>query len=83
VFNLGTGRPSSVLEVVAGFRSASGHAIPIEIGPRRPGDAPSSFADPSKAKALLGWEATLSMPDMCRDAWRWVSQNPMGYESKP
>jgi UDP-glucose 4-epimerase len=79
VFNLGTGRPSSVLEAVAAFRAASGCAIPYEVGPRRPGDAPSSYADPTKAKAVLGWEATLVMADMCRDAWRWVSLNPKGY----
>lgn len=79
VFNLGTGRPSSVLEVISSFRAASGHPIPITVGPRRPGDAPSSFAEPSKAKEVLGWEASLTMTDMCRDSWRWVSLNPMGY----
>ena len=83
VFNLGTGRPSSVLEVIAAFRAASGGEIPFDVGPRRPGDAPASFADPAKARTVLGWEATLTMEDMCRDSWRWVSQNPMGYAGSP
>lgn len=82
VFNLGTGRPISVLEVITAFRAASGQAIPYEVGPRRPGDAPSSFAEPTKARSVLGWEAALTLPDMCADAWRWVSKNPMGYAAQ-
>lgn len=79
VFNLGTGRPSSVLEVITAFRAASGQEIPYEVGPRRPGDAPASFADPAKARSVLGWDAALTMTDMCQDSWRWVSKNPLGY----
>jgi UDP-glucose 4-epimerase len=77
--NLGTGRGYSVLEVVEAFRRASGKAIPTKFVARRPGDVSASFADPSRAAAELGWKAALGLEDMCRDAWRWQSQNPGGY----
>ena len=79
VFNLGTGTPYSVLEIVHAFESASGVAIPCTIGPRRPGDLPQFWADPSKAERVLGWKARRSLEDMCRDSWNWQRQNPMGY----
>lgn len=78
-FNLGTGKGSSVLEVVHAFEQASGVRIPYHIGPRRPGDAARSFADPTKAQRILGWQATKSLADMCEDTWHWQSQNPNGY----
>jgi UDP-glucose 4-epimerase len=78
--NLGTGRGHSVLEVVAAFAAASGRAIPYEIRPRRPGDVAACWADPTRARALLGWQARLDLPRMCADAWRWQSNNPRGYE---
>lgn len=79
VFNLGTGKPSSVLQVIAAYERASGVHIPYEIGPRRPGDVASSFALPDKAAAELGWSAKFGLDRMCEDSWRWVSANPDGY----
>ncbi len=78
-WNLGTGQPSSVLEVVAAFAKAAGRDLPYVIGPRRAGDAANSYADPAKAAAELGWVATRTLDDMCADTWRWQSQNPLGY----
>lgn len=71
VFNLGTGRGSSVLEVVAAFERASGRKVPYRIASRRPGDVASSFADPSRAAQVLGWKAERDLDAMCRDSWRW------------
>lgn len=70
VYNLGTGRGTSVLELVAAFEEANGIRIPYEITPRRPGDIAVSYADASKAERELGWKASRSIVDMCRDAWR-------------
>ena len=67
------------MEVIAAFAKASGRDIPHKIAPRRRGDIASSYASTEKAKLLLGWEARLSLDDMCRDVWRWQSQNPNGY----
>ncbi len=78
-YNLGTGRGYSVLEVHAAFERACGHEIPYRILERRPGDAPVSYADPTKAQRELGWAATRDIDDMGADAWRWQSQNPQGY----
>ena len=83
VWNLGTGQGHSVLETIAAFEQASGRTIPYDIVDRRPGDVASTYADPSKAKQDLEWEAALSLKDMCEDAWRWQSQNPQGYEDAP
>lgn len=77
--NLGTGQGYSVLDMVAAFEAASGRPIPYEIAARRPGDIASCYADPSRAEALIGWTARRDLADMCGDAWRWQSQNPMGY----
>jgi len=79
--NLGTGRGYSVLEVVAAFAAASGRAIPYEIRPRRPGDVAACWADPARARQLLGWEARRDLATMCEDAWRWQSNNPNGYDA--
>jgi UDP-glucose 4-epimerase len=77
--NLGTGRGYSVLEAVKAFERACGRAIPYEILARRPGDIATCYADPGRAAAVLGWETRLDLDAMCRDAWRWQSQNPEGY----
>ncbi len=76
--NLGTGKGTSVLQVVAAFEAGSGVKIPYEIKPRRAGDIAECFADCKKAKELLGWEAKLNMEDMCRDGWNFIKNNPKG-----
>ncbi len=78
-YNLGTGSGTSVLEIIKAFSTACGHEVPYIIGPRRPGDIASCYADVSKAKAALGWTAEKSIAEACSDAWRWQSQNPDGY----
>ncbi len=78
--NLGTGTGHSVIEVVQAFEQATGIAIPYQIGPRRPGDAPVSYADPGLAAALMGWRAQYGISKMMADAWRWQQQNPYGYD---
>lgn len=78
--NLGTGRGISVLEAVHAFERASGRTIPTEQVARRAGDVAESYADPALAEKLLGWKAVHGLDDMCRDAWRWQSLNPRGYE---
>jgi UDP-glucose 4-epimerase len=78
--NLGTGRGYSVLEVVRAFESASGRPVPYDIVARREGDIAACYADPSRAAELLGWRATRDLDAMCRDAWRWQSLNPKGFE---
>lgn len=78
-YNLGTGTGYSVLDVVKAFEKASGKDIPYEITDRRAGDIAINFADPSKAEKELGWKAKYDLVDMCRDSWRWQSQNPDGY----
>jgi UDP-glucose 4-epimerase len=77
--NLGTGRGYSVLEAAKAFERASGRPIPLELAARRPGDVASCFADPSLARAKLGWKARFDIDAMCRDVWRWQSSNPQGY----
>ncbi|MEW5942691.1 MAG: UDP-glucose 4-epimerase GalE [Pseudomonadota bacterium] len=78
--NLGTGRGYSVLEMVRAFEAASGRAVPYRITGRRPGDIAACYADPSLARDVLGWQAQYGIEEMCRDAWRWQSMNPEGYE---
>lgn len=80
IFNLGTGIGYSVLDIVRAFEKANGVAIPYIIQDRRPGDVPSTYADTAKAERELGWKAVKNLEDMCRDAWRWQSLNPNGYE---
>ena len=81
VYNLGTGKGVSVLELVHAFEKVIGRPLPYEIKPRRAGDIATCYADPSKAKRELGWEAKRGIEDMCRDSWNWQSNNPNGYES--
>lgn len=78
-WNLGTGRGTSVLEVLHAFERAVGRELPYEIVERRAGDITASYADPSRAQRELGWQAGRTIDDMCRDAWNWQQQNPMGY----
>jgi len=78
--NLGTGVGYSVFEVIEVFESANNLKLKLAIEPRRPGDAPVSYADPAKAKRLLHWQARKGIADMCRDAWRWQALNPNGYK---
>jgi UDP-glucose 4-epimerase len=77
--NLGTGRGHSVLEVVEAARRASGRPIPAVVGPRRPGDVATTYADPTLARDLLGWTARRDLAAMVADAWRWQEANPAGY----
>ena len=79
VYNLGTGKGYSVLDVVHAFEKACGKKINYEIKARRPGDIATCYADPAKAKAELGWEAKYGIDEMCADSWRWQSSNPNGY----
>ena len=79
VFNLGTGNPYSVLDMVNAFSAACGHPVKYEIGPRRAGDVQDSWANADKAKAVLGWEAKRGIDEICHDAWNWQSSNPQGY----
>ncbi len=78
-YNLGTGKGYSVLEVINAFEEATGQEVPYQITDRRPGDIAACYADPQKASEELGWEAQRDLVDMCRDVWRWQSQNPEGY----
>ena len=78
-WNLGTGQGYSVMQLVHAFEHACGHKLPYRIAPRRPGDVAESYADPSRARAELGWKAERGVEEICRDAWRWQSQNPNGY----
>ena len=80
VFNLGTGKGSSVLEVVAAFSKACGKELPYVIRERRGGDIAANWCDASKAERMLGWKAQYDINDMCRDSWNWQSHNPNGFE---
>jgi UDP-glucose 4-epimerase len=77
--NLGTGQGYSVLDVVKAAEAATGRKIPLLMAPRRAGDIAATYADPSRAKQLLGWSATRSLAEMCADSWRWQQANPNGY----
>lgn len=81
IFNLGTGRGYSVLEMVHAFEAANHVHVPYRIAPRRAGDLPTVYACPDKSARILGWRADYSLEDMCRDSWRWQTQNPNGYET--
>ena len=79
VFNLGTGKGYSVLEIVKAFEKASGVKIPYVIDPRRPGDIAANYANAEKAEKELGWKAEFGIEEMCRDSWNWQKNNPNGY----
>lgn len=79
VFNLGTGKGTSVLQIITAFSKACGHDIPYVIEHRRSGDVAENYADCTKARTQLGWSAQYTIDDMCRDSWHWQSENPNGY----
>lgn len=80
VFNLGTGVPYSVNEIVNAFEKANGIKIKYEYGPRRDGDLPEFYANSDKALEVLGWKTERSLEDMCKDTWNWQKNNPNGYK---
>ena len=80
IANLGTGIGYSVLDIVKAFEKANGVKVPYVIAPRRAGDVAECYADPKKALNDFGWKAEKTLEDMCRDSWRWQSQNPTGYD---
>lgn len=79
IYNLGTGKGYSVLEIVKAFSQVIGKDIPYRVVDRRPGDIAECFADPGKANRELNWKAAYDIDKMCEDTWRWQSQNPEGY----
>ena len=79
IYNLGTGKGYTVLDIVKNFESATGIKIPYEIKPRRAGDIATNYADASLAKKELGWVAERDIKEMCEDSWRWQSMNPNGF----
>ncbi len=81
IYNLGTGNGYSVLEVINAFGKAAEMEIPYKIVDRRPGDIAECYANPAKAKAELGWEATRGIEEMCEDSWRWQKNNPNGFNA--
>lgn len=80
VFNIGTGTPYSVLDIINTFEKVNGVKVNYEIGHRRAGDLPEVWANVDKANNILGWKAERTLEDMCRDAWNWQVKNPNGYE---
>jgi len=80
LYNLGTGTGYSVLDVIKAFEEANGIKVKYEIAPRRPGDIAANYANPEKAFKEMGWKATHTLVEMCRDSWRWQKNNPNGYE---
>ncbi|MBQ5930198.1 MAG: UDP-glucose 4-epimerase GalE [Clostridia bacterium] len=80
IYNLGTGRGYSVLEMIKAFEKACGKTLPYKICPRRDGDIATCYAAPDKAKAELKWQAKFGIEEMCASQWKWQSGNPMGYE---
>ncbi len=81
-YNLGIGKGYSVKDIVESCRRVTGHAIPAEIGPRRPGDPPALYADPAKVQQELGWKAEITELDaIIESAWKWMKANPEGYGS--
>lgn len=83
VFNLGTGKGYSVLDIVNTFMRVNNVNVPYKIAPRRHGDLAECWADPSKAHSRLGWKTQKTLEDMCADAWRFQHQNPKGYRGNP
>ena len=80
IYNIGTGKGYSVLEIIKNMEKAVGKKIPYEITERRSGDIASCYADSKKAKDELGWEAKFDIERMCQDAWRWQSKHPNGFD---
>ena len=80
IFNLGTGNPYSVTEIVTTFEKVNNIKIKYEYGKKRVGDLPESYANADKAFKVLGWKTEKTLDDMCKDLWRWQSMNPNGYK---
>ena len=80
IYNIGTGRGYSVLEMIRAFGKACGHDVPFVVGPRRPGDVAEVLADPAKAEKELGYKAELGLDEMVSSAWKWQKLNPKGYK---
>lgn len=80
IYNLGTGKGYSVLEVLHAYEKACGRELPYRIQPRRSGDIATCYCDAAKAEEELGWKAEKTLEDMCMDSWRWQNQNPNGYD---
>lgn len=80
-YNLGSGKGTSVLELVNSFVEVTGVEVPYQIAPRRAGDLPAFYANADKALAELNWKTEMTIEDMCRDTWNWQSKNPNGYEA--
>jgi len=81
IYNLGTGKGYSVLDIVGAFEEANGVKIPYKIKPRRAGDIATCYSDPAKAERELGWKAEYGINEMCRDSWNWQKNNPNGYDN--
>jgi UDP-glucose 4-epimerase len=81
IYNIGTGRGYSVLEMIKAFSKACGHNVPFAVGPRRAGDVATVLGDPSKAETELGWKAQLGLEEMVNSAWKWQKENPKGYKA--
>ncbi|MEO9887285.1 MAG: UDP-glucose 4-epimerase GalE [Balneola sp.] len=79
IYNLGTGKGTSVLDMIKAFENASGKNVDYKIAPRRAGDIATCYAHPAKAENELGWKAERGIKEMCEDAWKWQSENPNGY----
>lgn len=79
IFNLGTGKGVSVIELISAFSKAAGHDIAYEVKPRRAGDLPNLYADPQKAEKELNWRANYDIEQACQDSWNWQSKNPDGF----
>jgi UDP-glucose 4-epimerase len=82
VFNLGTGKGTSVLELLGAFERSAGREIPYQIVDRRPGDVAECWADPARAAEVLGWRAERTISDMTSSTWKWQTMNPNGYPEK-
>lgn len=80
IYNLGTGKGYSVLDIVKNFEAATGMKVPCVIKDRRPGDIATCYCDPGKAAKELDWKAENGIKEMCEDSWRWQKKNPNGYE---
>ena len=81
IYNLGTGKGYSVLDIVKNFEEATGMKVPYAIKERRPGDIATCYCDPGKAAKELGWKAENGIKEMCEESWRWQKNNPTGYEN--
>ncbi len=80
IINLGSGKGTSVIELINKFESSTGIEIPYDFGPRREGDSAMSLANPMKALKYIKWKSKRNIEDICRDSWNWQYKNPRGYK---